>query len=70
MSSGTSILSIIPALSRVGGIIRDACLDTDKTNPTPAIAVTKLDPPKLINGSGTPVGGTRAVITAIFSIAS
>ena len=29
-----------------------------------------LDPPKLMNGSGTPVGGTRAVITAMLSMAS
>jgi hypothetical protein len=40
------------------------------TSPTPAIAVTRLDPPKLMKGNGTPVGGTSAVITAIFSMAS
>ena len=34
--------------------------------PTPESSTTSDDPPKLINGSGRPVGGSMAVITAMF----
>ncbi len=39
------------------------------SNPVPAITEMSEEPPKLINGSGAPVGGTSAVITATFSSA-
>src|SRR5262249_20211064 len=35
-------------------------------SPVPTINTTNDDPPKLMNGSGQPVGGMTAVITAIF----
>jgi hypothetical protein len=39
-------------------------------SPTPVITTTRLDPPKLMNGSDTPVKGSTAVITATLSSAS
>jgi hypothetical protein len=35
----------------------------------PTIKTTSDDPPKLINGSGSPVGGSKAVMTAMFKSA-
>lgn len=38
-------------------------------NPTPTKTVTIDDPPKLMNGSAIPVGGTSASMTAMLSSA-
>lgn len=42
---------------------------TLSSRPAPAISTTSDEPPKLMNGSTAPVGGTSAVITAIFNSA-